>query len=143
MSNSLLFGYSVEEGDGKFVITLSGKLAVPIMQDIAANTGPAGSSATGKPMMFPYSMFPYSLLASQAVRMTPEDRGEDEEQGDTALADIFAQGFDKDLEEFDRHLGRYQAMLSPTQSNGNGHVTQFTTNESDDSTKVKRTVSKN
>ncbi|UIY27835.1 hypothetical protein LZK76_36735 (plasmid) [Rhizobium leguminosarum] len=40
MSDSLLFGYSVEENDGKFVITLAGKLAVLIMQDIGANIEP-------------------------------------------------------------------------------------------------------
>lgn len=138
MSDSLLFGYSVEEGDGKFVITLSGKLAVPIMQDIAANIGPETSDSRGLPMMFPYS-----LLASHAVRMTNETKDEDEQQRDTPLADIFAQGFDKDLEEFDRHLGRYQAMLSPTLSNGNGHVAPLVPGEGDDSAKLKRAASKN
>lgn len=136
MSDSLLFGYSVEEGDGKFVITLSGKLAVPIMQDIAANIGSGASDKRGLPMMFPYS-----LLASDAVRMTTESK--DEEPRDTELADIFAQGFDKDLEEFDRRLGRYQALLSPTQPNGNGHETPFAADEGDDSAKSKRAVSKN
>ena len=138
MSDSLLFGYSVEEGDGKFVITLSGKLAVPIMHDIAANMGPEASPTRGIPMMFPYS-----LLASQAVHMTPNGKDEDDEPRDRTIADIFAQGFDKDLEEFDRQLGRYQAMLSPTSSNGNGHVTPFAPGEADDGTKTKRTASKN
>ena len=39
-------------------------------------------------------MFPYSLLASDAVRVASEDK--DEGQRDTGLTDIFAQGFGKD-----------------------------------------------
>lgn len=104
MSDSLLFGYSVEEDDGKFVITLAGKLAVPIMQDIAANVGARGNNGVTR-------MFPYSLLASHAVGMAGQANAEPAEQSETQLADIFGQGFDKDLGEFERHLERYRSLL--------------------------------
>lgn len=105
MSGSLLFGYSVEENDDKFVITLAGKLAVPIMQDIAANVG-AGRRGRGQ---LP-GLFPYSLLASHAVGLAGQENGE-REKGETELADIFGQGFDKDLDEYERHLERYRSLL--------------------------------
>ncbi len=133
MSDSLLFGYSVEENGGKFVITLAGTLAVPIMQDIAANIGPSGAGTTGLPMMFPYT-----LLASHAVRMTAQAGGETEEQEDASLADIFGQGFDKDLNEFDRQLGRYRALLSATVEVGQGLEVPFTKGEANDAARPKR-----
>lgn len=106
MSDSLLFGYSVEEDDGKFVITLAGKLAVPIMQDIAANVGAGARGNNGVTRMFPYS-----LLASHAVGMAGQANAERAADGETQLADIFGQGFDKDLGEFERHLERYRSLL--------------------------------
>lgn len=105
MSGSLLFGYSVEENDEKFVITLAGKLAVPIMQDIAANVG-AGRRGGGQ---LP-GLFPYSLLASHAVGLARQANVEGE-KGEAELADIFGQGFDKDLDEYERHLERYRSLL--------------------------------
>jgi len=132
MSDSLLFGYSVEENGGKFVITLAGTLAVPIMQDIAANIGPGGTGAAGLPMMFPYS-----LLASHAVRMTAQAGGDAEAQ-DATLADIFGQGFDKDLDEFDRQLGRYRDLLSATVAVGAGLEVPFTKSEANDAARTKR-----
>lgn len=105
MSGSLLFGYSVEESDDKFVITLAGKLAVPIMQDIAANVG-TGRRGRGQVP----GLFPYSLLASHAVGLTGQACAEREKE-ETELADIFGQGFDRDLDEYERHLERYRALL--------------------------------
>ncbi|MGR9418977.1 hypothetical protein [Rhizobium leguminosarum] len=138
MSDSLLFGYSVEENDGKFVITLAGKLAVLIMQDIGANIEPEASGTACLPMMFPYS-----LLASHAVRMSSQAAVEGGQKSESTLSDIFAQGFDKDLEEFDRQLERYQALLSPAGSNGRGHETPVAVNEAADVAKTKTVVSKN
>ena len=56
---------------------------------------------------------------------------------------FFAQGFDKDLGEFDRQLERYQALLSPAGSNGRGHETPVAVNEAADVAKTKTVVSKN
>lgn len=133
MSDSLLFGYSVEENGGKFVITLAGTLAVPIMQDIAANIGHRANGAEGLPMMFPYS-----LLASHAVRMTGQAGAEAEDQENATLADIFGQGFDKNLDEFDRQLGRYRDLLSATVSVGPGLEVPFMKGEANDAAKPKR-----
>lgn len=133
MSDSLLFGYSVEENGGKFVITLAGTLAVPIMQDIAANIGPGGTGAPGLP-----TMFPYSLLASHAVRMAAQAGSQADEQEDATLADIFGQGFDKDLGEFDRQVGRYRELLSATVAVGPGLEVPFTKGEASDAARPKR-----
>lgn len=137
MSDSLLFGYSVEANDDKFVITLAGKLAVPIMQDIAANIGPDAARATGLP-----GMFPYSLLASHAVRMTAQQGDETEQHEEASLADIFGQGFDKDLDEFDRQLERYRTLLSPPVAKEQGLVMPFAGGEADDAVKPRRTATK-
>jgi hypothetical protein len=135
MNDGLLFGYSVEENDGKFVITLAGKLALPIMQDIAAQVtnepGSAGSVTR---------LFPYSLLASQAVRLMQQPAGNGVDREETSLEDIFGQGFDRDLDDFERQLDRYQNML-PISARGPAGAPMIVA-DGDEATRAKKAVVK-
>ncbi|MEQ8451797.1 MAG: hypothetical protein RIB97_19185 [Nitratireductor sp.] len=105
MGDGLLFGYTVEETDGTFVITLSGKLAVPILQDIGANMGRRNGRDTDVP-----ALFPFSALASNAVHLTAQD-AEGAAAGEPNLEEIFGQGFDRDFAEFDQQLDQYRQLL--------------------------------
>ncbi|PSM16712.1 MULTISPECIES: hypothetical protein [Nitratireductor] len=105
MGDGLLFGYTVEENDGTFVITLSGKLAVPILQDIGANMGRKNGRDTDVP-----ALFPFSALASNAVHLTAQD-AEGAASGEANLEEIFGQGFDRDFAEFDQQLDQYRQLL--------------------------------
>ncbi|MVA98373.1 hypothetical protein GN330_14080 [Nitratireductor sp. CAU 1489] len=105
MGDGLLFGYTVEENDGTFVITLSGKLAVPILQDIGANMGRKNGRDSDVP-----ALFPFSALASNAVHLTAQD-AEGAAAGQTNLEEIFGQGFDRDFAEFDQQLDQYRQLL--------------------------------
>lgn len=105
MGDGLLFGYTVEENDGTFVITLSGKLAVPILQDIGANMGRRNGRDSDVP-----ALFPFSALASDAVHLTAQD-AEGAAAGQTNLEEIFGQGFDRDFAEFDQQLDQYRQLL--------------------------------
>lgn len=105
MSENLIFGYSVEERDGKLVITLDGQMAAPIMQDIAANSARVASGRAGVA-----SLFPFSLLASNAVDLLNPAKTA-EKQAEMSIEEIFGQGFNKDLSEFEDQLVRYRALL--------------------------------
>lgn len=122
MPRSKLFGYSVEHEDGQVVITIEGSMAGEAMQRMSAmrmsgrrGRGRGGGRGGGLAMPFPFdqlgspSVALTSLFAPEGTIVAAASGGE---AGDTDIAQIFAQGFDRSYDEYDAKLQAYRAVLA-------------------------------
>ncbi|WP_298966698.1 hypothetical protein [uncultured Roseibium sp.] len=135
MSDNLLFGYSVEEHDGKLVITLDGQMAVPIIKDLAARSWPNGNGLSSMA-----ALFPFSLLASNAVDLINPSEEKENSQDSMSIEDIFGQGFDKNLSEFEDQIDRYRSLLAA--AGGDGQESETDARDAASAARLKKTAAK-
>jgi hypothetical protein len=102
MSRSVLFGYTVEEVDGRIVITLSGSLANAVFRNLTSATARHRSGIDGL-------LSPLAGLTSSSVSLSPAPLQENNKPN---IKEIFAQGFDRPHSEFEEQLSAYRALLS-------------------------------
>jgi len=102
MSRSVLFGYTIEEEDGRIVITLSGSQANAVFRNLTSASGRRRSGVGGL-------LSPLAGLTSASVSLTPAPT---QENLNPDIKEIFAQGFDRSHSEFEEQLFAYRALLS-------------------------------
>ncbi|HET6274779.1 MAG TPA: hypothetical protein VFE16_02410 [Candidatus Cybelea sp.] len=107
MAHAVLFGYTIEENDGDIVITVSGPLARQILHGINAGLDGARTLAS-LPIVVPFGN-----LASQSVRLSSGNRLPMQTAPDEKLSlkEIFGQGFDRGLSDFEADLQHYRHLL--------------------------------
>lgn len=113
MAGSTLFGYTVEDDDGKLVITVTGALAASLLQRY-------GTDAAGQNPRLLSSLLPFAELGSRGVLLQPRRPlrpsrpvqaapPPDAEPPD--IKEIFGQGFDRSHSEFEAQLAAYRELL--------------------------------
>ena len=107
MAGSTLFGYTVEEDEGKLVITLTGMVAETLLNKYTAE-------GVGQDPRILSALLPFGQLGSRPVVLRPHmardaTKAKSPEQLD--LKDIFGQGFDRSHSEFEAQLSEYRDLL--------------------------------
>jgi hypothetical protein len=106
MGRSTLFGYTVEEDEGKIVITLTGSVAETLLKKYTAD-------GVGDNPRLLSSLVPFGLLSSRPVMLgarTPVRKAEPAAET-LDIKDIFGQGFDRSHTEFESQLAQYRDLL--------------------------------
>jgi hypothetical protein len=106
MARSTLFGYTVEEDEGKIVITLTGSVAETLLKKYTAD-------GVGDNPRLLSSLVPFGLLSSRPVILGPRSPLRKAEPAAETLdiKEIFGQGFDRSHTEFESQLAQYRDML--------------------------------
>lgn len=113
MAGSTLFGYTVEDDDGKLVITVTGALASSLLQRFSAD-------AVGQNPRLMSSLLPFAELGSRAVQLQPRRPLRPSRPMEAApppdaeppdIKEIFGQGFDRSHSEFEAQLAAYRELL--------------------------------
>jgi len=106
MAGSTLFGYTVEEDDGKLVITLTGSIAELLLRKYTAE------GIDQDPRLLS-SLLPFGHLGSRPVlfgSQTPRKMERQDHPPD--IKEIFGQGFDRSNGEFEAQLAEYRNLLA-------------------------------
>jgi hypothetical protein len=107
MAGSTLFGYTVEEDEGKIVITLTGAIAQSLLQRYSAE-------GVGQNPRLLSSLLPFGNLGSRTVFLRPRhapERTLSQPAEPPDIKDIFGQGFDRSHSEFEAQLTEYRDLL--------------------------------
>jgi hypothetical protein len=106
MALSTLFGYTVEEDEGKIVITLTGSVAETLLKKYTAD-------GVGDNPRLLSSLVPFGLLSSRPVVLGPRAPARKAEPAAETLdiKEIFGQGFDRSHTEFESQLAQYRDLL--------------------------------
>jgi hypothetical protein len=107
MARSTLFGYTVEDDEGKIVITLTGSIAETLLQKYTAD-------GLGQDPRLLSSLVPFGLLSSRPVFLGPRHQARKAEPAVPETLDIkeiFGQGFDRSHTEFETQLAQYRDLL--------------------------------
>lgn len=113
MAGSTLFGYTVEDDDGKLIITVTGALAASLLQRFSAD-------AVGQNPRLMSSLLPFAELGSRGVLLQPRRPFRASRPAEPAppvdssppdIKEIFGQGFDRSHSEFEAQLAAYRELL--------------------------------
>ncbi len=113
MPNSTLFGYSLEEQEGKLVITVHGEFAAEAVRFLRKEFG------QGKGLSIIQRLSPLGPLKSLMSQSGTEEEGlMDLAEARRALTsdEILHQGVDQSLEAFNRELASFREALHQYQS---------------------------
>lgn len=109
MPSESLFAYSVEEQDGKLVITLQGRVAEDALRGIRADIE-AGHSRAFRGLLSP--LVPLRRLVSSAVRLRGRERLlEGEAAEDAAGGDLLSQEVEQGFSAFQQQLRDFRQSL--------------------------------
>jgi hypothetical protein len=118
MPNSTLFGYSLEEQDGKLIITVHGEFATAVVRFLREEF------SQGRGLSIIQRLSPLGPLKS----LLPQPGSEEEEEEEEGLMDlaeagralnsdeILHQGVDQSLEAFNRELAGFRDAMRQYQS---------------------------
>ena len=117
MSNSTIFGFSIEESDGKLVITLDGSVATGVADRLRQQIA-AGRGADLLRYFTPLRGLRRLVLSSPPVKIaaTPEP-GRATDEINQLVVDplpierVFNQGFEGGLDGFEKQLSEFEASL--------------------------------
>ncbi|MGN6109752.1 MAG: hypothetical protein ACTHU0_31885 [Kofleriaceae bacterium] len=117
MATSTLFGFSIEETDGKLVITLDGSVATSVAQRLRDEID-AGRGVELLRYFAPvrgirrllHSSHPVRIAARTAPAPAPEDSGK-VAAAPLPIDQIFNQGFEGGLDGFEKQLSEFEASL--------------------------------
>jgi hypothetical protein len=122
MAGSTLFGYTVEEDDGKLVITLTGSIAEVLLKKYTAE-------GVGQDPHLLSSLLPFGHLGSRPVFLGPQPparsrfygqrppvREAEQQEDQLDIKEIFGQGFDRSHSEFETQLAEYRDLLGGASS---------------------------
>lgn len=109
MPSESLFAYSVEEQDGKLVITLQGRVAEDALRGIRSDIE-AGHSRAFRGLLSP--LVPLRRLVSSAVRLRGRERLlEGEEAEDAAGGNLLSQEVEQGFSAFQQQLRDFRQSL--------------------------------
>lgn len=112
MAKSTLFGYSIEEEDGKLVVTVDGLFAAEALRALRENVS-QGRGYSVLSWLFPVHRL--SRLMSASVGIAQTGKHYQGEQGTPSqrldLESIFSQGIDQDLGAFEQQMQQFRTAL--------------------------------
>lgn len=118
MATSTLFGYTVEDNDGKLVITVEGVLAEEVLRYLREGAK-SGRGAMLISRLLPVRSLGRLLYAPVNLTTNQVLKGEEGEGNQMSIEQIFNQGVDQNLDTFEQQLALMRAALEEKEGGTN------------------------
>lgn len=112
MATSTLFGYSVEDQEGKLVITIEGSYAEEILRYLREGLK-SGKGTFLISQLLPLNSLRRLMSASVNIAAPENDNSDSDEERPLTIEEIFNQRMDQNYESFEQQLARMRESLKP------------------------------